>query len=196
LGPVLVHPESQGIQQESFQDKLLEILFGFLFLFTLKARESNRKAFKTNFWKFCLGFCSSSPESHDIQEGKLSRQTLENCVWVLFLFTLKAMTSNKESSQDKLWEIGFEFVFIFSLKARASNRKAVKTKLSQSSFKTLLRGVYLSRSPKEIENERLHMKPDWQERQRLDKSTNSRQGSIPSLRKRLLAQQYRPKSCW
>jgi hypothetical protein len=34
LGPVLVHPESQGIQQESFQDKLLEIVFGFLFFFT------------------------------------------------------------------------------------------------------------------------------------------------------------------
>jgi hypothetical protein len=120
-----------------------------------------------------LGFCSSSPESHDIQEGKLSRQTLGNCVWVLFLFALKAMTSKKESSQDKFWEIGFEFLFFFTLKARASNRKAVKTKLWQSSFKTLLRGVCLSRSPKEIENERLHMKPDWQERQRLHKSTNS-----------------------
>jgi hypothetical protein len=82
LGSVLVHPESQGIQQENFQDKILEIVFGFLFF---------------------------SPESHDIQEGKLSRQTLGNCVWVLFLFALKAMTSKKESSQDKLWEIVFGF---------------------------------------------------------------------------------------
>jgi hypothetical protein len=85
-----------------------------------------------------------------MQEGKLSRQTLGNCVWVLFLFVLKAMTSNKESSQDKLWQIGLEFPFFFTLKARASNRKAVKTKLSQSSFKTLLRGSVSPAPPKKL----------------------------------------------